>query len=157
MKFIIDIDEFWLDEEKELEPALKTFIIKTVIQQIHKSIESKVEVAVTKEAHAQVEKTLFRKIQSIVTKFVSEGKVKADSYDKEAKLTIEEYIKKQFEDNSNFRSPTKKIQELASKFGEELKKRYDLLFASQIVASLNNNGLLKENVAKMLLETIDKK
>ena len=39
-----------------------------------------------------------------------------------------------------------------SKFGKELKERYDLVFATQVVKSLDKQGLLKENVAKLILE-----
>jgi hypothetical protein len=43
---------------------------------------------------------------------------------------------------------TKKATDSISK---ELKERYDLLFASQIVSKLHENGMLKEDVAKLLL------
>lgn len=34
-----------------------------------------------------------------------------------------------------------------------MKQRYDLLFASQIVAKLDEHGLLKEDIAELLLPT----
>lgn len=39
----------------------------------------------------------------------------------------------------------------AKDFGKEMKERYDLLFASQLVAKMSETGLLKEDVAKLLL------
>lgn len=45
----------------------------------------------------------------------------------------------------------KNISKAADKIGNELKDRYDLLFASQLVAKMNEVGLLKTDVANLLL------
>jgi len=43
------------------------------------------------------------------------------------------------------------VKSEAIKIGQELSNRYDLLFASQLVAKMNEAGLLKEDVANLLL------
>lgn len=48
-------------------------------------------------------------------------------------------------------SMEKLIKSLAKDFANEMKERYDLLFASQLVAKMSETGLLKEDVAKLLL------
>lgn len=40
------------------------------------------------------------------------------------------------------------------KMSAELKARYDMLFASQLVSKLNENGMLREDVAKLLLPPV---
>ena len=67
-------------------------------------------------------------------------------------MTLKEYILYQIQNNTGWNSPNENIKKLAQKFGEEMKNRYDLLFASQLVAKMNENGLLKEDVAKKLLD-----
>jgi hypothetical protein len=156
MKFTIEVDDFYLDENNDLESGLKKYIVSDVIKQINKSLETKINDAVTLEVKRVVEKSLYTDVQKIVKEVVATGKVKG-RYSGDKEMTIEEWVKHDFQNNSGFSSPKERIEKLAKAFGDELKKRYDLLFASQIVASLNNNGMLKENVAKMLLETIDKK
>ena len=42
-------------------------------------------------------------------------------------------------------------RELAEKSVADLKARYDLIFASQIVSKINEHGMLRENVAALLL------
>ena len=42
-------------------------------------------------------------------------------------------------------------RELAEKSAAELKARYDLLFASQLVSKINEHGMLREDVARLLL------
>jgi hypothetical protein len=156
MKFTVEIEEFYLDEEQDIEPTLKNFVIKSVVQSIQKSLEAKIEDAITKEVKDQISKSLFRNIQSVVKRVISEGKIKS-RYKSDSPVTIEDYIKEDFEHNTGYSSPKDTIEKLAKQFGDEMKRRYDLLFASQIVAKLGANGLLKDEAVKMLLETIDKK
>lgn len=150
MKFTIDIEDFCLDEDRDLEPALKKYIIDTVVREIWKGVEKKAEASVTKEVKDQVEKSFFRQIQSTVSEVIKTGKIKGE-YNKE-EITVQEWILEQFQKNSGWRSPESQLKDLAKKFGDELKARYDLMFASQIVMKLNQNGMLKEDVAKMLLQ-----
>lgn len=45
------------------------------------------------------------------------------------------------------------VKKNAEKLKDELTKRYDMLFATQIVRKLAKNGMLKEGLAKNFLET----
>lgn len=151
MKFIVEIDDFWMDEEEELQPALQKYLIASVVQQISKSIEKKVEDKVYREAKNQIENQMYKQIQQKVSDIIATGKIRG-TYSGGAEITLEEWIKEQFTSNTSYRSPTDELKKLADKFGKEIKDRYDLLFASQIVAKLNEQGMLKEDVAKMLFD-----
>lgn len=152
MKFVVEVEDFWLDEEDEIQPALQKYLIGNVVQQISKSIEKKVEDKVTREAKNQVENSLFKAIQKKVSEVIANGKIKGQ-YTNDSEISIEDWIKNEFEKNTGYRSATDQIKKLANVFGKEMKDRYDLLFASQIVAKLNEQGMLKEDVAKMLTES----
>jgi hypothetical protein len=156
MKFTVEVSDFYLDEEGDIESQLKQFVIKDVVSQIQKSIESKINDAITLEVKDQVSKSLYRNIQKIVTEVISEGKIKGKN-SRDGLVTIEEYIRLDIENNNGYYSPKEQIEKLAKQFGDDLKKRYDLLFASQIVAKLNENGFLREDAIKMLLQITEKK
>jgi len=152
MKFTIEVEEFWLDEESELEPALKDHIKRDVINQIESSIKAKVEDAITKEVKSQVEQMLYRRITSLVNECISSDKIKG-RYTNDPEITLQEYVKLQFTQTAREKAPIDEtIKKLAEAFGSEMKKRYDLLFASQVVAKLGEGGLLKEDAVKLLLD-----
>ena len=154
MTFKIEIEDFWLDEEHELEPALKNYIISDVVSQIAKSIEKKIDDTITRVVKEQVSASLYRDIQKIVKETVETGMVnRASSYNDKERVTIKDYILHDFEANAGYRSPKDQIEKLAKQFADELKNRYDLLFASQIVSKLNTNGFFRPDVAKILLES----
>jgi len=155
MKFTVDIEDFWLDDEQELQPALEKHLINSIVRQISKSIEKKVEDKVEREAKIQIENTMYKQIQVKVSEIIATGKVKGQ-YSSDPEITLEKWVKNEFMDNSRYRSTSDQVKKLATQYGKELKDRYDLLFASQIVAKLNEQGMLKEDIAKLLIEP-DKK
>lgn len=151
MQFTIEVEDFYLDEDKELEPALKSYIINAVKNDIYAGIKAKIEDHVTKEVKAQVEQSLYRKISTLVGEIIATDTIKG-KYSNDPDTTLQEYVKSQFKDKARDASPVDdNIKKLAKACGDEIKSRYDLLFASQLVAKLHESGLLKEDVAKLLL------
>lgn len=153
MKFTVEIDEFWLDEDANgFEEELKNSINIDVCQQIKKMMLTHIENEITNVVKQQVSDTLREQIQALVADVISTGEIK-ESYYSDKKISIEDWIKSQFNANCGYHNANAKITELAKKFGDEMKQRYDLLFASQIVAKLDEHGLLKEDIAELLLPT----
>lgn len=152
MKFTIEVEDFYLDEEGDLAAGLKKYITRDVVIKIQKSLEAKIEDGITKEVKAQVEQTLYRKIGTYVAECIANDKIKG-RYSSDPEITLQEWVKQQFTQLAQKAAPVDDtIKKLAEMFGSELKKRYDLLFASQLVAKLSNEGLLKEDAVKLLLE-----
>ena len=150
MKFTIEVDDFYL-EEGELETELKRHIITSVVHKITTDLKQKIEDGVIKEVKAQVEQTLYRKIGTLVTECIATDKIKW-RYNGDPELTLQEWVKEQFTETARSKAPVDDvIKKLANSFGEELKKRYDLLFASQLVAKMKDSGLLKEEAVQLLL------
>lgn len=158
MKITIDLEDLvndlieeGVEDQFNLKEEIKNSIVRSVAyQRFDKEIESMREQA----------KNLFKgkiseKIDEVVAKqverIIKEDKFKYNSYEDEK--TLSEYIKDRYiaftRNGVNLDEITKKI---ANKAAEELKDRYDLLFASQMVSRLDQLGLLKEDAAKILLE-----
>lgn len=156
MKIVVDLEDFWLDSDESLDKGLREYVKRSIFNEIEKSIKSKVETQITVEVKRLVDENLYKTITNNIKTIVSTGTTKSRN-DSKKDITLEEYVKECFNYNGGWQSFNKVIEDLAKSFSSELKKRYDLLFASQIVAKLNENGMLKEDVAKMLVETIDKK
>lgn len=152
MKFTVEIDEFWLDEDSNgFEEELKESIKNDVCHQIKKLMLTSIETEITNVVKEQIEETLKEQIQVLVADVISTGEIRVDSYS-DNKIPIKDWIKKKFNGNCGYGSAENQIKELAKKFGDEMKQRYDLLFASQIVAKLDEHGLLKEDIAKLLID-----
>lgn len=151
MKFVIEVDDFYL-EEGDLESNLKGHIIASCVQKITSDLKQKIEDGVTKEVKAQVEQTLYRKIGTFVSECIANDKIKG-YYSSDTELTLQEWVKKQFTQTAREKAPVdENIRKLAVVFGDELKKRYDLLFASQLVAKMKESGFIKEEAIALLLD-----
>lgn len=150
MKFIIEVDDFYM-EQGELETELKSHIITSVIHKITTDLKQKIEDGVIREVKAQVEQTLYRKIGTFVTECIANEKIKG-RYSGDPEVTLQEWVKEQFTEKAREKAPVDDvIKKLANVFGEELKKRYDLLFASQLVAKMKDSGFIKEEAVQLLL------
>lgn len=150
MKFEVEVSEFWLDEE-DLESGLIRRVQNHVISEIEKSIKEKVEKQITMQVKDTVEKMLYSKITQAIDEAIAKGEMPSRNNSKE-NITIQEYVKECLNYKGGWQNFQDTIEKLAKQYTIEIKNRYDLLFASQIVAKLNDNGLLKENVAKLILE-----
>ena len=151
MKFVIELDDFYLDEDCDLAPALKRYVIDEVIRNIYKKIEEKVQKQIDIEVKAMVEKTLYKKTSVIISDVLKNEEVVKPG-NRSEKVKIGEYIRLLFVERGGWTNPNDHIKSLADKFAKELKERYDIVFATHIVAKVNELGMLKENVAKLLLE-----
>lgn len=147
MKFIIEVQDFYLDGE-DLQHALTEKIKNDVAFEIQKSIASKVEEHITRKVKAEVEERMYRFMNVAIEDIIQKEKLKYDNKE----MTLVEYIRNVFSNRNHWQNADESIKKSADKFGKEMKDRYDLLFASQLVAKLNNEGMLKEDVAKLLLD-----
>lgn len=150
MKISIDISEFYLDEEDNFEESFKNYIKNSAIQYINSSIKEKIEKQVFMEVKDIVEKNLYKEITSAIKKTVETCNMPSRKNRGES-VTMEEYVKECFIDNSSYNSFDDVIKKIAANFSTEMKGRYDLFFASQLVAKMNDNGLLKDDIANLLL------
>lgn len=150
MKFTIEVEDFYLDEESQLAPALTHHIKCEVVNQISQSIKDRVEKQITMVVKAEVEQTMYRQIQSYVADTIATGRMPNGKGGEG--ILLSEYIMNIFQSNNSYSSPQEAIKALAKKYADEMKQRYDLLFASQLVAKMKENNMLKEDVAKMLLD-----
>lgn len=150
INFNITLNDFWMDEDSgDLEMELKNHITGEVSRKIFDSIKEKTKTEYIKQVGDSIRKVLDEKIKKCVDDLIKKGTIM--HYGTEEK--IEDYIKNKFDDSSQSRwSPQAQIKILAEDFTKELKVRYDLAFATQIVTKLAEKGLLKDDKLKKLLE-----
>lgn len=146
MKFVIEVEDFWADEEA-LSDALQKHVIQSVTSQIFKSIKDQVDTSITTQVHAAIKLRLDKIIDERLTELLANGIIIVDKQE----VAIVDHIKKVFENNIGWSSPRDQIAKLAAQFGTQLKTQYDVLFANRIVVKLNEQGMLKDEVVKLLI------
>ena len=139
MKITIDLEDFYIDENEHIEPELRKFIVRQAVLEINKNIEDKIKNQVFEEIKCLVNNILTKEVNQKVKSYLTEGKVKSRRNSSE--ISIEERIKEDYEYEHGYGTMKEQVKILAKGFADEMKKRYDLLFASQLVAKmlLSNN------------------
>ena len=146
MKFTIEVEEFWADEE-ELSAALQNHVIQVVTTQIFGVIKDKVDADITAQVNAAIKTQLDKIINDRLTELMAVGKIIIDKQE----VSIVDHIKKVFEQNIGWSNPRDQVAALAKQFGAQLKTQYDVLFANRIVVKLNEQGMLKDEVVRLLI------
>lgn len=146
MEIKIDVSDFYL-EDGDLESNLKAYVVRevtrTIWEQIKKEVKEKCETTVIHE----VDRTLSTRMAAFTEECLADPELKVKG------KTIKEYLQDKYVNQSGWGSPAETLDKIAKQCGIEMKQRYDIVFATQIVRRLHDNGLLKEGAEKILLDT----
>lgn len=152
MKITIDLEELF-SELQDSEGTIKEMLVKNIIgscvYQISAAIKKQVEDQIQREVKNAIESSMLADIRKEVARIIPVAMI---SIGKQEEVTLEEYIRTLFSQKTGWNSPNDYIEKLSKQFGDEMKKRYDMLFATQIVNKMAQNGLLKEGMETLLLE-----
>jgi hypothetical protein len=152
MKYTIEVEDFYLeggdDGQEGLEKGLREYITHEVVRQIWKQIKEKVDDAITMKVKAKVEQEMALQINTRIREIISSETITRDKKE----ISISDYIKQQFENNSGWNNPNEQITKRAKEFGDEMKKRYDFFYANQIVQQMHTVGIIKEEIYANLIE-----
>jgi len=147
VKFSIEIDEFWLEDE-DLSEALQAHIKRSVVTEISDNIKEEVETKITEKVTEVINDKVAQIIDSTLTDLIATGTILKN---KES-ISIVSHVKDLFMRNSGWSNANSHIERIAKRFGEELKLQYNNVFANRIVQNMKEQGLLKDEVVKILLE-----
>lgn len=149
MKFTVEVEEFWLEEE-ELAQTLVGEVKRSVVAQIEKLTKDKVEKQITESLNKVIEEKILLVIDNTLTDLIATGTLHPSKNSEP--VTFVDHIRSLFNSNQRWSHPNEFIKEQAEKFGREMKVRYDSIFAMHIVDNLKKQGMLNDKVVQLLLE-----
>ncbi len=152
MKIVVDLEDFYQDEDESLRDSLSRHVTSRVVNEIWERIKSKVDSQITAIVVDKVKNDVDSIIQDRMNELLSAGEIIRHN----TTVKISDHVASIFMENSGWNSPHEFIKSRAKEIGAELKSRYDVAFATAIVMNLNQNGMLKEEISKMLLESTPK-
>lgn len=161
LKVEVDLSEFYAEDyensfSQEIQDHIAYNVKQKVLDDWRVKIDREFKEAVKEELEKQKPELIISKINEIV---VSEKLIKSSR--SEEFISISDYLKEELKrvylrDSDVDSFLRKHVKETTNKITKELKERYDMLFASQIVSKLNENKMLKDDVAKLLLRADNK-
>ena len=150
MKFNLEFDFEDLEfNEGSISEQLQQSIQNHLVYQLKKEIEEKTMNAISTAVRTSIEVQMNEIIAMKIKDVVETNKIKPQ-WGSEL-ITIDEHINYVFGKTDVSKRTNDFIEKCCKSFVDELKKSYDLAFASHIVKNMQANNLLKENVAELLL------
>lgn len=147
----INMDDFWMDADSDFEESFKRYIVDQATYKVFENVKKDL----LKDIHLEVEKNVDKKVEEFMSDFIEQNANKLKmkvGYNQEVPLG--EGVKNILLNNADkyaMTSITKLVEACAKNFVDDLRKRYDLLFASQVITKLNENKMLKEGVFESLM------
>lgn len=148
MKITIDLEEIWTNEDS-ISDALKSEIQRNVTKVILEKFEKKAVDFIEIEARKRVEELMHQNISIAIKEYIKNGKMKSLNKPN-TEVPVEEYIKEKFLYGHGWNSFDDQIKKLSERFAKEMKDRYDMFFASQIVIKMQEQGLISQEVLKAI-------
>lgn len=145
-----------LAQDNSFTEAIKFSIRQEVVSQVLAEWRKEIGDTFGKEVRKVVEDMQEGFLAATLHALVDEKNLPGNRYGMEGeKISIADVMRNRlahFSVERNVDSILSKIaKDQADKSATELKARYDLLFASQLVTKMNANGMLREDVARLLL------
>lgn len=153
----INMDDFWMDEDSDFEESFKRYIVDQATYNVFENVKKNL----LKDIYPEVEKNVNKKVEEFMHDFIEQNADKLEmkvGYDQT--VPLEKGVRSILSDKAEkyaMTSITKLVEAYAKSFVDDLRKRYDLLFASQVITKLNENKMLKEGVFESLMGINDKK
>ena len=149
MKIEIDLSDIFCEESEEsVREAIQDRIKHEVARTVWERVKSSVEDQITKQVTASVETQLETRIAATIDLMISAGEIVRSK----EKIKITDHIQNLFNESYRWNSVGDQVKKLAEGYASDLKKRYDAVFANRIVVKINEQGMLKDDVARLLLE-----
>lgn len=145
----IELNDFWSgDEDTMLEESLRNAIVGEVNKVLRERVAESINRLVQEEFGDKLRATLSGMIAGKIEAIMLTESITV--YNQEVKII--DHVKRLFMDKHREWDDTERvIRQQAKKWADDLKARYDIAFANQLVQKLNENGLLLPDVAKRLL------
>ncbi len=156
MKFNIEVDlenlvaDMVYDEEQcSLTEVILSTIRRDVLREVNQKLEAQIRQEVTAQVIQKVQDELQSRIAIAVDKIVSEGVLYKDTKDE---IKIGDYIYSIFTSTPLFNQILPSIRGIAEKFAQDVKKQYDVAFATSIVMKLKETGMLDKDKLQQLFK-----
>jgi hypothetical protein len=151
MKIIVDLEDFWPEEEEgDLPEQIKKHVIWDVTRQVWNDVRTEVK----RELQAQITQTIDSQLKDVIAETISDevdkGVINNRGLGDPIKIT--DHVRNLFHNKSGWCDADKKIERIAADFAKELKLQYNNVFAAKIVDNMKKQGLLKDEVTQLLLE-----
>jgi len=151
----VDLEDFFQNEDETLQESIVRAIETSVIRRLEKDFREKIKDDFYKKIIEKFLSEKDAKVKEIIEKAFDEEKVKK-SYYSDDMVTYTEYVTEVLKRDLNSPDLDRKIKAVSDKVSatafEEMKKRYDVYFAAQIIEKLAAAGMLAQGVAESILK-----
>jgi hypothetical protein len=151
MKLNIELDFADLEfDEGNVTDLLKHSIVNDTIHKLKSEINEKTMTAISSAVRTSIETQMNTIIAEKIKSVLETNQIKKQ-YGSEP-ITFDSYVSDVFQKSDLRKNIDNHIEKCCKVYVEEIKKTYDMAFASHIVKNMAANNLLNQDVANLLIK-----
>lgn len=151
MKLNIELDFADLEfDEGNITDLLKHSIVNDTIHKLKSDINEKTMTAISSAVRTSIETQMNTIIAEKIKSVLETNQIKKQ-YGSEP-MTFDNYVNDVFQKSDFRKNIDSHIEKCCKVYVEEIKKTYDMTFASHIVKNMAANNLLNQDVANLLIK-----
>lgn len=148
MKIELDFSDLFCEEDSSIKEVVLDEIHSRVQRAVWEKIKGYVDEKISGAMIALIMKQVDSKIKTIVEEFVNKNEISFHN----RKISIDQHINDIFNTVNSWDSLHNTVTKKAEEHAKELKARYDTVFANRIVMKIHEQGMLKDDISKLLLD-----
>ena len=146
---MIQDGEWGAEISGSIKDEFQNSIKQSVLHEFTEKLKPRIEKNVSETLLPLMEGVIQPKVDEVINNIINDGAI---NFGRNDVCTFESKIKDLFSSRSGWNNPQEQMQVIAKKYAMEMKAQYNNVFASMIVNNMNEQGLLKDDFSKLLLE-----
>jgi len=154
LQVTINLDEFYLESDERGQESIQSALLSTIKHEVVSEIWCKIRQEVNKEIKDsvinEINSTIRIRINTHIDEYLNTGLLRPYIEGGE-NITIKDYLHMHITDNRYWQNLGANLAKVAENFAKELSKKYDLMFATEIIMKVKDSGMLDRDKLDKLL------
>lgn len=139
IKVEVDLGELYSDEEDSLQESITQYIKAQVIHEVWNKVRESVNTQITNQVKDEVNNQVRARVSAHIDGFLANGLLNPGT-PMETKIIT--FLHDQIANTRAWQSIGPNLSKVAENYAKDVQQKYDVLFATNIVMKLKDNGML---------------
>lgn len=149
----VDLNSIWPDFEDDasaLGKQVESAIAEEVKNKVWNLVRDQVNKTISNAVYATVESQVSNKVDAYIESFLLSGTIKTSATSEP--IAIKDLVESFITSQKAWTGFSQGLAKIAENYAKEAQKKYDLVFATQIVMSLKDSGMLDKDKLQLLFQ-----
>lgn len=147
IKVEVDLSDLYSEEDESLQEAIKNEIRHQVTAEVWAKIRESVNKQISDQVRTEITEQVRTRTSAHIDDYLANGLLNPGT---PMELKITSFLHDQISNQANWRNLGANLSKVAENYARDVQQKYDVLFATNIVMKLKDNGMLVQDKLQQL-------